>query len=77
MGKLRQSTEKIQELLDKVEQGGGSSYDDTELREEIAVRNVSAVDTGESADDVVAYATTMYVDNAITAAIIETLNTPV
>lgn len=24
MGKLRQSTEKIQELLDKVEQGGGS-----------------------------------------------------
>ena len=27
MGKLRQSTEKIQELLDLVEQGGGGSVD--------------------------------------------------
>lgn len=44
-------------------------------RSEIEMRNVSAIDTDEQIDDVnVQYATTQYVNNAIAAAIITTIN---
>ena len=57
----------------------GGGYDDAELRELIAMRNVASVDTNESVDEPMfpQYATEEYVDNAITNAITNTLNTEV
>lgn len=58
-------------------QSEGASYDDTEIRNEIAARNISAVDIDEEIDDTSSFATTDYVNSAIAAAIITTLNTEV
>lgn len=60
-----------------VPQSEGASYDDTEIRNEIAARNISAVDIDEEIDDTSSFATTDYVNSAIAAAIITTLNTEV
>lgn len=67
----------IKTFVENAVQGGGGGYDDTEIRNEIAVRNISAVDIDEEIDDTSSFATTDYVNSAIAAAITKTLNTEV
>lgn len=58
--------------------GGGESYDDTEIRNEISLRNVSAVAIDEEVEEPEdKYATKGYVDEAINSAIVVVLNTEV
>lgn len=58
--------------------GGGESYDDTEVRNELSLRNVSAVAIDEEVEEPEdKYATKGYVDDAINSAIVVVLNTEV
>lgn len=66
----------VEDLLDIVAEGGGGggSYDDTELRNAVAMRNVAAVDVGSELGDPPDYATVAYVNTAIANAITNIIN---
>lgn len=69
-------TTNVAENLDEVS-ARGQLADAYDIKTFIAARNISAVDIDEEIDDTSSFATTDYVNSAIAAAIITTLNTEV